>query len=145
MQNTQDKLVRNEDPHRQANKLKGEGTIEYALWKDGDNNLFIGIIENHLRSKDPGSIPNIFFKIDDYARAAKKWPAFKLPLQGRYEDTPAKRVTLNRDAPGFLKACLRHHLALIDARNRNCADPDATDSVITPETGHSSDTSSSGV
>ncbi|TSA38004.1 MAG: hypothetical protein D4R63_11950 [Methylococcaceae bacterium] len=89
-------------------KLKGSGTLEYALWINDSGKLFIQILKNIIKDSDkPGTHTKFFIRVSDYIDdrySSKKYTSIK----GINQKSKQNEEVTNNNNNSFIKAILRH-------------------------------------
>lgn len=104
------KLTKIDDATGKAPKLDGRGSIDYCLWNDENEELYVQFVDNDKS----GTYSDLVFSVSEYGKQRDK--VVKLGKLNGYDTKTGKLVTTEDNNNGaFLKAVLRQLLAEDDA------------------------------
>lgn len=89
-----------------APKLK-LGKLEYCLWTADDGALYVQILRNLTKTKEPGTHSKLLFRVSDYLDDRNATSALK-EMRGINPETSSEETPGDDDHAGFVKAILRH-------------------------------------
>ena len=98
-----------ENTTSKANKLVGEGVIEYCLWVDNDGKLYVQFEENKINTPKAGTLSELLYPVSEYAHLRGLNDAIPAP-QGWDINSKSFEIGEDNNNSAFLKAVLRHLL-----------------------------------
>ncbi len=81
------------------------GNLIYYLWVNEEGELFFQITENVVDAKNPGSHPNLLFKLIDFSKGVDS-----LNIKGLNPVTFERESSNDKNAPSFIKSVVDHLL-----------------------------------